>query len=150
MYCSVCGSESSPGLKYCKSCGARIVKDNSEVRNSIAKTFAMASMLTGVFGMITIAIIVKELIGHGFDLGPIFAMTALLLASLIALEFFIIRQILKLTGISDERRTEKEESAFTPRFQKPAVTAQLEEHREPASVVEDTTRNLTGVTANRD
>ena len=150
MYCSVCGSESSSGLKYCKSCGARVANDNNEVRNSIAKTFAMASILTGVFGMITIAVIIKELISRGIEMGSIFAMTALLLASLITLVYLIIRQVIKLTGIDDERRLEKEETNFTPQFRKPAITAQLEEHREPASVVEDTTRNLTGVPADRD
>jgi len=151
MFCSVCGSESSPGLKYCKSCGARIANENSDVRNSIAKTFATASILIGVFGMITIAIIAKELIERGTDVGDILKMVLLLILCLIALVYLIIRQVIKLTETDDEHRPKKkEELKSIPQFQKAAITAQLEEHREPASVVEDTTRNLTGVPVDRD
>lgn len=148
MYCSVCGSESSPGLKYCKACGARMVNDNSEVRNSIAKNFSLATILTGVFGMITIAVILKELIARNTKIGDILLVATLLLGGLILLVSIIIRYVLKLTGTADDYRPAPEEAK--PAEFKPAITAQLEEHREPASVVEDTTRNLSGVPADRD
>lgn len=151
MYCSACGAESAKGLKYCKSCGARIMTDNLDVQSSVAKTFAYAAVFTGAFGLIAFAVIIKELLASGAKDSFILLIAALYLGSLLAIIYTITRQVLKLIGYrpaeaaADEiHRTSDDDPA--PAF-KPAVTRQLDEFREPASVTDETTRNLEKIPA---
>lgn len=146
MYCSVCGTRSAKGLKYCNSCGARIGNENSEIRNQVAKTFSLASILIGVFGIIGFGIVIKSMLENGVETSLIFVMSVLYLAAVGGIIFFLVRQVLKLIGIEEQGGPAMEE----PPVFKPAVTARLEEHREPASVVDDTTRNLSEVPIERD
>lgn len=152
MFCSECGAESAKGLKYCKSCGARIAGGDQDVRNSVAKTFATAAVLTGAFGLIGFAIIIKELLASGQGSSFILLISTLYIGGLLAVVYTIIRQVLKLIGIRDEGRVSRGDVHSTndaaPEFA-PAVTRQLDEHREPASVIEETTRNLEKVPADR-
>ena len=146
MYCSACGAESAKGLKYCKSCGARIMTDNLDVQSSVAKTFAYAAVFTGAFGLIAFAVILKELLASGAKDSFILLIAGLYLGSLFAIIYTITRQVLKLIGYRPVKAAEDEihrtsDDDAVPAF-KPAVTARLEEHKEPASVIENTTRNL--------
>jgi hypothetical protein len=156
MYCSVCGSQSSPELKFCKSCGARMSDDTSEVRNSVAKIFALASVFTGVFGIIGFVLMIKALLDHGgFDDSFVLLMALLYLGGLAAIVIFLVKQVLKMIGIPEAERKRKREAKSesgpdVPLF-KPAETGRLAEYREPASsVVENTTRDLSKVPAELD
>lgn len=149
MFCSVCGSQSAPGLKFCKACGARMADDKNEVRNSVAKTFATATVLTGAFGIIGFMIMIKSFLENGgFNSSFILLMSVVYLGSLGFLNWFLVRQVLKLTGIkADERETRMDEM----RQFIPPEKARLEEYREPASsVVDNTTRDLNKIAVERD
>lgn len=152
MYCSECGAESAKGLKFCKSCGARIAGGDQDVRNSVAKTFATAAVLTGAFGLIGFAVIIKELLASGAKDSFILLIAALYIGGLLAVVYTIIRQVLKLIGFRDDDRKSKSDihsTNDTAPVLSPPVTRQLNEHREPASVVEETTRNLEKVPAEK-
>lgn len=150
MFCSVCGSESAKGLKYCKSCGARMGGDVSDVRASVAKTFSLAAVFTGAFGLIAFAIIIKELLAFGSQPSFVLLIATLYLGSLLGIIYMIVRQVFKLIGFApDQHDVSAADEQRVPLF-KPADTARLEPHREPASVVETTTRNLSEVPVERD
>ena len=150
MFCSVCGTESGKGLKYCKSCGARMAGDVSDVRASVAKTFSLAAVFTGAFGLIAFAIIIKELLASGAKDSFVLLIASLYLGSLLGIIYMIVRQVFKLIGFApDQRDAGGADEQPVPLF-KPAETARLEPHREPASVVETTTRNLAEVPVERD
>lgn len=147
MYCSVCGTQSAQGLKFCKSCGARMAGDNSDVRNSVAKTFSLSAVFLAAFGMIAFAVIVKELLASGAQSSFILLISTLYLGSLGAIIYMIVRQVFKLIGVATDERPVDDNSV--PVF-RPAEAARLVEHREPASVVENTTRDLSGVRVERE
>jgi len=149
MFCSTCGTESAKGLKYCKSCGARMAGDVSDVRASVAKTFSLAAVFTGAFGLIAFAIIIKELIAFGARESFVLLIATLYLGSLLGIIYMIVRQVFKLIGFAPGREESSTDEQPVPLFQ-PADTARLEPHREPASVVETTTRNLSEVPVERD
>lgn len=146
MFCSACGARISEGLKYCSVCGTRAGNDNSEIRNQVAKTFSLATIFVGIFGIIGFGIVIKSLLESGVNTSFVLLVSALYLGAIVSLAFVLVRQVMKLIGESDASGRKKEEP---PAF-KPAITARLDEHREPASVVEDTTRNLVGVPAKED
>ncbi|QQS40065.1 MAG: zinc ribbon domain-containing protein [Acidobacteriota bacterium] len=147
MYCSTCGTESAKGLKYCKSCGARIVTDSLDVQHSVAKTFAYAAVFAGAFGLIAFAVILKELLASGAKDSFVLLIAGLYLGSLIAIIYTITRQVLKLIGVSGGKPEEEVHSTSDAPAFSPAVTRQLDEFREPASVTDETTRNLEKVPA---
>jgi uncharacterized membrane protein YvbJ len=152
MYCSVCGSQSAPGLKFCNSCGARMIDDSSDVRNSVAKTFALASILTGVFGIIGFAVMIKALLDHGgFKDSFVLLMSLVYLGGLALIIVFLVKQVLKMIGLPEaEREREEEAGPGVPLF-KAAETGKLNEYHEPASsVVENTTRDLSKIASERD
>ncbi|REJ75248.1 MAG: hypothetical protein DWQ47_07105 [Acidobacteria bacterium] len=138
MYCSECGTQSASGLKYCKSCGARISRGSSDIRESVAKTFSMAAIFVGVFGLIGFAIIVKELIESGANFGFVLALALIYLSALVAMTYILVNKVLGLIGIEEAPKVHDK----APPVLSPKITSQLEEHREPASVVEETTRDL--------
>lgn len=123
--------------------------DKNEVRNSVAKTFATATVLTGAFGIIGFMIMIKSFLENGgFNSSFILLMSVVYLGSLGFLNWFLVRQVLKLTGIkADERETRMDEM----RQFIPPEKARLEEYREPASsVVDNTTRDLNKIAVERD
>lgn len=146
MFCSGCGARVTEGLKFCSVCGTRAGKDNSEIKNQVAKTFSLATIFVGIFGVIGFGIVIKSLLESGVNSSFILLMSTLYLGAMVAIVILLVRQVMKLIGESEDpvQKTEEEPPAF-----KPAITARLEEHREPASVVEDTTKNLQEVPLER-
>ncbi len=139
MYCSACGTKSGAGQRYCKSCGARMPDDNPDIKGQVAKIFSLAAVLIGTFGIIGFAVMIKAVLEHGsVDPKYVLAISAVYFGGLFAIEFLLVRHVLKMIGYA---KRETPVGAEPPLF-KPAVTAQLEEFREPASVVEETTRDL--------
>ncbi|MCO6509971.1 MAG: zinc ribbon domain-containing protein [Aridibacter famidurans] len=145
MFCSGCGTRVTEGLKFCSVCGTRAGKDNSEIRNQVAKTFSLATIFVGIFGIIGFGIVIKSLLENGVETSFILLMSVVYLGAIVGIVLLLVKQVMKLIGESEAPERKQEE---TPMF-KPAITARLEEHREPASVVEDTTRNLVEVPSER-
>jgi hypothetical protein len=129
-----------------------MIDDTSDVRNSVAKIFALASILTGVFGITGFVVMIKALLDHGgFGDSFVLLMALVYLGSLALIIVFLVKQVLKMIGLPDvEREREKEAGPGVPLF-KPAETAKLNEYHEPASsIVENTTRDLTKIAEERD
>lgn len=145
MFCSECGARVSEGLKFCSVCGTRAGKDNSEIRNQVAKTFSLATIFVGIFGIIGFGIVIKSLLENGVETSFILLMSVVYLGAIAGIVLLLVKQVMKLIG---ENVAPERNEAETPVF-KPAITARLEEHKEPASVVEDTTKNLQEVPLER-
>ena len=143
MYCANCGNSIDETLKYCKSCGVRLVreKENDSSRSMLNMLLTVISLIA-VFGFGILVALVSVLLKSSVSPEALVIITLAYLAVLFGVCFTLLRQIPKLI---DAKLNQKNQ---TPELMQPAQiqnrnTAQLEEHREPVrSVTENTTRTL--------
>ena len=143
MYCAACGSAINDKLNYCKNCGAKIAKEEDSGPASMVDSLltSVAWITIGGFGILIglVAVLLK----NGFDQKGIALIAVVYLAALFGLCYMLLSHLPKLIDAKLDRKNETTgpvESYQPPLFAK--NTAQLEEHREPASVTEQTTRTL--------
>ena len=147
MYCSNCGNELKKSLNYCNSCGARVVDLTEERGGSRFQNISTAIGFIGVFGLVGFYFLVKLLLDHNVLEGVILIILLAYLATIFGISYLLIQQ---LNPKSEKSSGEVEFRADAPKAFKPANTNQLEEPKQqPASVVEDTTRTLDEVYAQR-
>jgi hypothetical protein len=149
MFCSNCGNSVNEKLKFCNSCGERIVKkeDDKEgtpgkMLNSILETI----FFTAVVGFgILVGLVAVLLRGDVFP--QIIAIIAVAyLATVFGICFVLLRQVPKLI----DAKLAKGDSELPAAQLYAKTTAQLEEHREPVeSVTSQTTRSLDKVVSER-
>lgn len=142
MYCSACGRELKDNLNFCNNCGARIARGETRITHNTAGNSSVAVSIVGFGGLIGFIAVLKILLGS--SLSPT-AVVVILLAYLITV-FLLCAVIVgqkswKNTSAGVGNLNEWDEDA-PPKSFRSAETAQLNEHREPASVVENTTRTL--------
>lgn len=138
MYCSTCGAPITQGLSFCNRCGANL-KDRSGNQNmGPISAFLTAITILGVVGlgiMLGGSLVLRKEAGFPFELVGLFMLFVLLIVGTI--EFMLIRQLSRLTGTVDDRRS------FQPpqpiHELRPASVSNLPE---PGSVIEGTTRTL--------
>lgn len=143
MYCANCGSSLNETLKYCKSCGVRLVREAANgSADSMFKGLLTTLSLISVFGFAILAVLVSVLLKHEMKSEVIVMMTLAYLVVLFGICFMMLRQVPKLIDAKLNQANQ------TPELIQPAQiinrnTAQLEEYREPVrSVTENTTRTL--------
>lgn len=146
MYCERCGKQIEEALNFCNSCGAQLKKGGESYRTVIA-LLVVALGVVAIGGLGTLAGILAILLDRISQTEPIVAFSVFYLAAWFGLCFMIMRQISKLIdanlagkigfGSGKAQRTEQPAVQLPPKS-----TAQLEEFRQPASVVENTTRTL--------
>jgi len=135
MYCSSCGTPITQGLSFCNRCGANL-KDRPVNQNmGPISAFLTAIVILGVVGlgiMLGGSLVLRKEAGFPFELIAIF-----MLLIVGTIEFMLIRQLSRLTGAVDDRRS------FQPpqpvHELRPASVSNLPE---PGSVIEGTTRTL--------
>ncbi len=146
MYCINCGNKINPNLKYCNSCGGRIensARENRGFRGENTKSIAFF----GIAGIIGCFLLVKTLLDSVIDPGAIVMIIFAYLATIFGISYLLIKHHSGNVGPPEPNR---EISSDIPRALKTAETNRLDAPvNAPASVVEDTTRTLDKVPADR-
>lgn len=143
MYCSKCGSLVNDALKYCKSCGVRLLEDDDkDTHGSILDNLltTLCFIVLGGLGILIglIAVLLDKSVSH--EAVALIAITYIV--GLFGICFMILSPVPKLITAKLNKESERGETISF--VQLPAKnTAQLEEHRESVlSVTENTTRTL--------
>jgi predicted nucleic acid-binding Zn ribbon protein len=152
MYCERCGKQIDDALNFCNACGAQLKKEKSE-QQSVLNTLITALIVVCTAGLGVLVGLMAILLDKLPYPEPAFVFAFCYLATLFGIAFMIMRQISKLIDAkligkdnSDSPRVRREE----PLVQlPPKTTNQLEDFREPASVIENTTRTLDEVPLRR-
>lgn len=145
MFCAGCGTELEGGLNFCKRCGNRVGGNEG---SAVAQNLASALPYIGVFGLLGfIAIIVVMTKSSTITPGLFGLIAGLYLSTLFGICYMILKQTAPFTLKVGHRKPGSVEITQQPNYLQPATTARLNEQTEmPASVTEQTTRNLDAVT----
>jgi hypothetical protein len=149
MYCDRCGKQIDEALNFCNSCGAQL-KGNDIDRRSVLNSLVVALIVIATGGLGILAGILAILLDRIGKPEPVFIFSIFYLAALFGICFMISRQISKLIDLSAVNGPRRSEDPAAEPVQLPRRnTARLEEFREPASVIEHTTRTLDDVRIDR-
>jgi len=144
MFCAACGSAINDKLNYCKNCGAKIAKDEEETPSSMMSNMLTSTTFIALGGFGILIGLVSVLLKNGFDQKGIMLIAVVYLAALSAICYMLLSQLPKL--IDAKLHPKRESAPPSENYQPPQLfaktTAQLEEHREPASVTDHTTRTF--------
>jgi predicted nucleic acid-binding Zn ribbon protein len=146
MFCERCGKQIEEALNFCNACGAQLRKKEKSEQQSVLNTLITALIVVCTAGLGVLVGLMAILIDKLQNPDPAFVLAGFYLATLFGIAFMLMRQISKLI---DAKLKGKEVDYESPRRREeplvqlpPRTTAQLEEHRQPASVVDSTTRTL--------
>ena len=152
MYCERCGKQIDDALNFCNACGAQLKKEKSE-QQSVLNTMITALIVVCTAGLGVLVGLMAILLNNLPNPEPAVILAIFYLATLFGIVFMIMRQVSKLI---DAKLKGKETDFESPRRREeplvqlpPKTTAQLEDYRQPASVVENTTRTLDEVPLRR-
>ena len=142
MYCESCGKKIDESLNYCNGCGASL---RIEVRSqkSLAAFLIAGLTVTTITGFVLLALTMAYMIDRVVPrIEPLFVFGGVFLFVLLGIAFLIMRQVSRLIDhelkVGEIPKRGAEPLVRLP----PKSTNQLEEFREPASVVDNTTRTL--------
>jgi len=146
MYCERCGKKIDEALNYCNGCGTSLKRETGSYRTVLTMMIAALSVV-GVTGLGILIGLLAVLLDRVSRPEPVFAFAVFYLAAWFGVCFMMMRQISKLIDANIAGKIsfdpEKSRQAGPPLVQlPPRTTAQLEEYRQPASVIENTTRTL--------
>lgn len=156
MYCERCGKQLDDALNFCNGCGAQLrTTGDAQGQRSILNTLIVALIVIVTGGIGVLAALLAIMLDRVPRLEPIMAFSIFYLAALFGISFLIMRQVsklidAKLAGKNIYDPAPVKTATVQPLVQlPPKTTAQLEEHRQPASVVDATTRTLEEVPIRR-
>jgi Zn-dependent protease with chaperone function len=151
MYCSTCGAETTPGLKYCKRCGVNL---NQPAEASLPPKFPV--VLTTIFllvigfiavlGILAPIIATAELSKDGIrpeSLWPLYLLTPLLTFGITTVLVWLLLRLIKVFQGADRPAPAKQERPAAISEYKPAQIAAPPSVM--GSVTENTTRNFDSV-----
>lgn len=144
MFCSKCGNQVNIKLKYCNVCGAKLAKSEEDEEGKVTPLNALITALPFiVLGGLGILIgLLAMLLKQGVNHETVGIIAVFYLATLTAICFSLFSVMRKLIDVKNIEKAESQNQAFPP-VQLPAPnTAQLEEMRQPFSVVDNTTRTF--------
>lgn len=142
MYCERCGKHIDDALNFCNACGAQIKKESGD-QKSVLNTLITALIVIATAGIGVLAGLLAILLDRVPRPEPVIAFAAFYLATLFGICFMIMRQVSKMIDAKLSGKYIESANVQQPLVQlPPRTTAQLEEFRQPASVVENTTRTL--------
>lgn len=142
MYCERCGKQIEEPLNFCNACGAQIKKEPGD-QKSILHSLVVALIVTVTAGIGVLAGLLVILLDRVPRPEPVIAFAVFYLATLFGICFMIMRQISKLIDAKLAGKYVEPVNVQQPLVQlPPKTTNQLEDFREPASVIENTTRTL--------
>ena len=145
MYCERCGKQLDEALNFCNGCGAQLRSAGETGQKSVLHTLVVALIVVATGGIGMLAVMLPILLDRVPSIEPVIAFAIFYMALLFGVCYMIMRPIMKLVdakiagkNIYDPAPANKQSLVQLP----PKTTAQLEEQREPASVVDATTRTL--------
>jgi len=142
MYCSKCGTVVNDALKYCKNCGEKLGKDEEEETPKSIIDDLLTTLCFVVLGGLGILIgLVAVLLKNGINQSSVAIVAVFYMAAIAAICYLLLSPLPKLIDANINQHARKDEPAQPAQLSAP-TTAQLEEHRQPASVTDHTTRNL--------
>ena len=152
MYCERCGKQLDEALNFCNGCGAQLKKSGESEHKTLLNTMVTGLIVIASAGLGMLAVILPILLDRVPRIEPIIAFALFYLTALVAICWMIMRQVskvldAKLGGKNVYETANPQPQAFVQLA--PKTTAQLEEQREPASVVDVTTRTLEEVPLRR-
>ena len=142
MYCSTCGTQTTPGLSYCNRCGANLKTRNDSAPNATIAAYLTTITIVALAGlgiMFAGSLVLRNEAHFGGEIiGPFMVMTFLVV---MMIEIYLCRQLSRLTMGSDKN------AANVPHQIAPLQNELGAEHQralpEPLpSVTENTTRTL--------
>ena len=145
MYCPNCGKGVDAKLRYCSGCGERLLKAD-EIDKDGTPGKMLDNVLTTIFLVVMFSLgilvgLVAVLLNSSVEPKFVMFIAIAYLAAVSAICYQLLSQVPKL--IDAKLRSVETREAVLPDLQlPPKTTNQLEEFREPASVVENTTRTL--------
>ena len=143
MFCFKCGNQLNTSLNYCNNCGAKTAKETEDEGktsplNGLIKTIAFVAL--GGLGILIF--LLSKLLDKGITHEAAAIIAVVYLIALTAICFSLIRVMSKLIDINIKEKTESRNQIFST-VQFPVLnTAQLEEAKQPFSVVDITTRTF--------
>src|SRR5215203_1929718 len=152
MYCERCGKQIDEALNFCNGCGAQLKKSNDAEQRSVLNTLIIALIIVATTGIGVLAGLLAILLDRVPRPEPVIAFAVFYLATLFGICFMIMRQISKLIDakLAGKNVYETVNPLSQPLVQLPAKTrAELEDYREPVSVIDNTTRTLDKIPAGR-
>lgn len=149
MYCSNCGSQIKPELKYCSRCGTRVSKGAEDAQKSIAENLSAALGYIGGFGLVGYIFVALVLVKNNVPVNALIAISLFYLAAIFGICYFILQQTANFTEKSAARNSDFHHNFQTDQLGA-ANTAQLEEPIQTLlSVTENTTKTLDEVLLKR-
>jgi len=152
MYCERCGKQLDEALNFCNGCGAQLRNAGETGQKSVLHTLVVALVVVVTGGIGVLVGLIAILLDRVPNFEPVMAFSIFYLATLFGICFLIMRQVSKLIdakiagkNIYDPAPATKQPLVQLP----PKTTAQLEAQREPASVVDVTTRTLDEIRVSR-
>ena len=144
MYCPVCGAESTPGLNYCKRCGAGLGPHTNPVDTGqiLARPFAMfwPVALVSLVGLIGLFATLVNLSERGVEPRALVAVSAFGGATVVCVVGLLIWLLMQVSGIrhgtsyGDRGWGSVSAGSTQPQLQAPPASV--------PSITENTTRNF--------
>lgn len=145
MFCPSCGKGVNANLQYCSGCGERPFKaaeiDKDGTPGKMLDNVLTTIFLVVMFGLGILVGLVAVLLGSDVRIEPVVVITIAYLAAIFGICYTLLKQVPKLID-AKLRPRERIETVMPDLQLPPRTTNQLEEFREPASVIENTTRTL--------
>jgi hypothetical protein len=145
MYCPNCGKTVDKKLKYCNGCGERLSKaleiDNDGTPGKMLDNILTTLFLVVMFGLGILIGLVAVLLGNNVEPKFVMFIAIAYLGAVFGICYTLLSQVPKLIDAKLKSREDSHASVAQPQLEI-LTTAQLEEYREPASVIENTTRTL--------
>lgn len=144
MFCSFCGTESTPGLNYCNRCGASLgTQELATTGVGLAKpTFILSicATLITLFGFLALILGAVELARNEFGKDPVMLMIMMGMLTILVVDIMLIRQVSRLVSASIGSGGLKQPK---PLGQPKQTSRQLNARPDPVpSVTENTTRTF--------
>ena len=145
MFCPNCGKEVDIKLRYCSGCGERLLKadeiDKDGTPGKMLDNVLTTIFLVVMFGLGILVGLVAVLLNSSVEPKFVMFISIAYLAAVSAICYLLLSQVPKL--IDAKLNAGKTAETVLPDLQlPPKTTNQLEEFREPASVVDNSTRTL--------
>jgi hypothetical protein len=152
MFCPNCGKDVNARLKYCSGCGERLLKANEMDKDGtpgkMLDNVLTTIFLVVMFGLGILVGLAAVLLGNDVEPRFVVVISIAYLAAVFGICYQLLSQVPKL--IDAKLRPRETVETVMPDLQlPPRTTNQLEQFREPASVIENTTRTLDEVPLRR-
>lgn len=152
MFCPNCGKTANAKLSYCNGCGERLSKadeiDKDGMPGKMLDNILTTLFLVVMFGLGILVGLVAVLLGNNVEPKFVMFIAIAYLGAVFGICYTLLSQVPKLIDAKLRSSAALQESTGQRQLE-PLTTAQLDEYREPASVIDNTTRTLDKVPVQR-